>query len=186
MSAPTIRGRGRKTCRGSLVLPLVLGCSLLATASVHVTAATAQVSDTCGGLCTLTLGATAFTTATGTVVALSRLTGGLSTKSQALLTWGSTFALVTGAGVMLDADSNQQERGIYGAGLGTVAGGLLALAVDMARPEGTSTSHLAGALMGAAAGAVLGGLFGALSENGNEVFTPPPPILSVHLPLGGL
>ena len=143
--------------------------------------AAAQFSDPCGVACALTLGATGVVAATGTVVAIGRLTGGLSTTSGGLLAWGAGFAVVVGAGIALEDDGARQERAVYAAAVGAATGPLVSLAVEALTDGSDGSRILAASLIGAAAGALAGGVYGALSyEDGSAGGSVP--LLSMSLP----
>jgi hypothetical protein len=101
--------------------------------------------------------------ATGTVAALGRLTGGLSTTGQAVGTWGASFALVVGGGVALSGNGERQERAVYAAGIGSGVGAALGLALAAATDASDGSRLLASTLIGAAVGVLAGGVYGALS-----------------------
>ena len=125
----------------------------------------AQLAEPCQLTCAAVLGATGFVAATGVAIAVGRASGGMSSVNQGLRVWGGTLALVVGGGLALAGDGDRQERAIYSAGLGTMAGALAGLSLEAVRTGGDGTRVLAGALVGAAAGAVLGGVYGALSHD---------------------
>jgi hypothetical protein len=145
------------------------------------TRAAAQFSDPCEIGCIAVLGATSFVTATGISVAAGRITGGLTSVNHGLLLWGASFAATAGAGMALSGNGERQERAVYAAGLGTLAGGLAGglLAISLGGDEAHVISRT---LVGAAAVALIGGVVGALSwseeEGGGAT-----PLFSVRLPL---
>jgi len=120
-----------------------------------------QLSEPCRSVCGLILGSTAVTTATGAAVAVGRLRGGVSTAKEGLLVWGATLGLYAGAGVSLQGNGERQQRAVLAAGIGTLAGSLLALAIESARREPDGAAKFAASLAGAALGAVVGGVYGA-------------------------
>jgi hypothetical protein len=126
--------------------------------------ASAQLSDPCGATCGLVLGTTALTFATGTLVAYTRLTGGLSTPGEGLGVLGVGFATFVAGAVALGGNGERQERAVYGAGLGALVGSAVWLALERSRGESDGSRSLAASLMGAAAGALVGGVYGALSH----------------------
>lgn len=128
--------------------------------------ATAQLSDPCEVACSLVLGLTGYAVATSTLVAWGRHTGGISTSSEGLWAWGAGFALTVGGGVALGGNGERQERAIYAAGLGVLAGAAVGLAVGSIRPGGDGANRWAATIIGAGAGALIGGLYGALSHDG--------------------
>lgn len=140
-----------------------------------------QFSAPCGVECALTLGATGFTAATGTVVAIGRING-ISTIRQGLWAWGTGFTVVVGGGIALSGNGARQRRAVYGAGAGSLSGAVLGLAIESVRTRGDGPRVLAGALVGAAVGSVVGGVYGALSYD-EETASGPVPLFSVRLPL---
>ena len=88
-----------------------------------------QFRAPCEVQCALTLGATAYVAGTSALVAWGRASGGVSTSKEAALVWGTGFAIVAGGGVALGGNGARQERAIYGAGLGTLAGTVAGLKI---------------------------------------------------------
>jgi hypothetical protein len=125
----------------------------------------AQFAEPCELACAAILGATGFVAATGTAVAVGRVSGGISSLNQGLWVWGNAFAVVVIGGVVLSGNGERQRRAIYAAGMGTVAGALSGFALEALRVSGDTPRILAGTLIGATAGAVLGGGWGALSHD---------------------
>lgn len=125
----------------------------------------AQLSSPCELTCGLVLGATGFTTATGALVAWGRTSGGVSNISEVAGVWGGTFLVFVGGGIALSGNGERQERAVYVAGIGALAGSLVGFAVASALDGGDRARKVAGALIGAAAGAVVGGVYGALSQD---------------------
>jgi len=143
--------------------------------------ASAQLSDPCGAACGVVLGATAFTAATGAVVAYARASGGISTAGEGLGIWGAGFATVVGGGIALQGNGARQRRAVYGAGIGAVAGSLLGLGIESTRTSSDDASRLAAALVGATLGTLAGGIYGAVTYPGAEVYSEPTPLLAVTL-----
>lgn len=127
--------------------------------------ARAQVSDPCAAMCGATLVGMGVVAATGTTVLTGRLTGGFSTTSAGLLTWGTSFAAVVGSGVALSGDGERQERAIYSAALGSAVAATLALGITVLTEDDDGTRRLAATLVGATAGVLIGGVYGALSHD---------------------
>lgn len=149
--------------------------------SVAPPAVSGQLSDPCATACGVVLGATAFTAATGTVVAYARASGGISTSAEGLGIWGAGFATVLGGGIALKGNGARQRRAVYGAGIGAVAGSLLGLGIESTRSSSDEASRLAAALVGAALGTLVGGVYGAVTYPGAEVYSEPTPLLAVTL-----
>lgn len=129
-------------------------------------AAAAQFSDPCDLGCALVLGGASYAFAMGTTTAVGRLNGGFSTSNQGVLTWGLSFAAAAGAGMALAGNGGRQERAVYSAGLGAIAGGLAGLAVE-ALGDSSAATRLAASLIGSAAGALAGGVIGATTYDGD-------------------
>jgi hypothetical protein len=142
----------------------------------------AQFAEPCQLTCAAVLGATGFVTATGTAIAVGRVSGGLSTVSQGLWIWGGTLAAVAGGGMALSGDGPRQERAIYAAGIGTVAGALSGLALGAVGARDDPPRMLASTLVGAAVGAVVGGVYGALTHD-DAPSSGSVPLFALHLPL---
>lgn len=142
--------------------------------------ASAQFSEPCEVSCIAVLGATSFVTATGVSVAAGRITGGLTSLGDGLLVWGVSFAATMGGGMALSGSGERQERAVYAAGVGTLAGalggGLLRTALG-----GDEAHVISGILVGAAAGALIGGAVGALTYDAEDEGAVP--LFSVRLPL---
>jgi hypothetical protein len=144
--------------------------------------ASAQFEEPCGVACAGVLGAAAFVTATGASIGMGRGAGGLSSVNEGLLVWAGTFSAFVGGGIALSGNGERQERAIYAAGIGTMAGAVIGLALEAARSGADEPRVFAGALIGAAAGAVLAGVYGAVSyETGRG--TGDMPLFSVRVPL---
>jgi len=129
--------------------------------------ASAQFAEPCELGCIAVLGATSFVTATGISVAAGRVTGGLTSMNQGLLLWGLSFAATAGGGMALAGNGERQERAVYTAGLGTLAGGLAGGLLG-ASLGGDEAHVFSGTLVGAAAGALIGGAVGALTWSAGE------------------
>lgn len=148
------------TARASLI-GLALGCGCAPAQ------ASAQFADPCELGCIAVLGATSFVTATGVSVAAGRVTGGLTSMGQGLFLWGLSFAATAGGGMALSGNGERQERAVYAAGLGTLAGG--AAGGLLGKALGGDEAHvISGSLVGAAAGALIGGAVGALTWSGDD------------------
>lgn len=160
-----------------VVLLTAVGLALLPPAP-----ASAQFEAPCELACIGVLGATGFVAATGSAVAIGRISGGMSTVNQGILAWGTSFTAVVGGGMALSGNGERQERAVYGAGIGMVSGALTALAFEAIRTEADGPRMLAGALMGAAAGAIVGGVYGALSYDGDEEAAEAVPLLTLTIP----
>lgn len=158
------------------------GSVLLALAPAPTPVA-AQLEAPCRLGCAAVLGATSFVTATGISIAAGRMSGGLSSMSQGLFIWGASFAAVAGSGMALSGNGERQERAVYAAGLGTLAGGLLGGTLEAARTGGDEAHVISGALIGAAAGALVGGAVGALTYDGKRTGEAVP-MFTLRLPLG--
>jgi len=126
----------------------------------------AQSAADCKVACGVVLGLSSFTIATGTTVAWSRITGGISTKSSGQTIWAISFGATLATGVGLYGD--RQQRAIYGSGIGAVTGALVGVAVGALAGSDERSTKIAAALMGAAAGAVASGVFGAVSYQGDD------------------
>lgn len=153
---------------------------LMSLAVLRPSTATAQFEAPCRLACAGVLGTTAFVTATGVSIAVARATGGLTRVNQGLLVWGSTFTTVLVGGVALSGNGARQERAIYGAGIGSVVGGLAGLGLEALRTRGDGPRVVAGTLIGAASGALIGGVYAALTLDGQDTETVP--LLSVNIP----
>ena len=157
---PGSRGRYRRV---SKTLGFALGAATLL--SAHPRELAAQLSAPCEATCALVLGVSSYAVGTGAVVAWGRLTGGMTTASQGKWVWASGFAVAAGGGVALSGNGERQERAVYGAGLGLLAGATVGLVVGSIRSEGSGARRLAATLIGAGAGALLGGVYGAMSHD---------------------
>jgi hypothetical protein len=142
--------------------------------------ARAQLSEPCAAACGATLVAVSAVAATGAVATLGRLEGGLSTTSEGLWAWGASFAAVVGAGAALSGDGARQERAVYAAAVGSVAGAALGLVLGAATDSGDRARSVAAALIGAAVGTVAGGVYGALSHDDRGAALTPS--LSLEIP----
>lgn len=125
--------------------------------------ARAQLTDPCSVACGLTLGASSFVFATGTMTTVGRLRGGFSRKGPAVLSWGTGFVVAAGAGLALHGDGDRQRRAVYGSALGSAVGAVAGLAARSLVGESTAAERVAATLVGAAVGVAAGGLVGALS-----------------------
>jgi hypothetical protein len=161
--------------------PLGALLALAVVGAAQATPASAQFSDPCGVPCAGVLGATAFTAATGVLVGYGRLTGGVSTISEGLTVWGVSLAAFVGTGIALSGHGERQERAVYSAGIGSLAGSLLWLGIESTLDESDGARKVAAALMGAAAGALVGGVYGALSHEAGSTDSPVS-LLSVRVP----
>jgi len=120
------------------------------------------------------LGATGFAFATGTLVAFGRKSGGLSNAAEVAAVWGGSVVLFVGAGLALGENGGRQERAVYAAGVGTLAGSLLGLGVESVLGGGDGARKVGAALIGAALGALAGGVYGALSWDEGRAVDPTP------------
>jgi hypothetical protein len=152
-------------------LPLVVWLAMSLGAAASPPAA-AQLSTPCELACGLVLGATGSVFATGAVVAVGRGSGGVTRIGQAATTFGVAFAAFVGSGIALGGNGARQERAAYAAGLGSVGGAVLGLAIGSAAAETDGARRLAATMIGAAAGALAGGVLGALTHDGDGGFQP--------------
>ncbi len=177
MTVSSVSGwRSRRTARVALAALLVAGSVLTQPERVS-----AQFQEPCELKCIGVLGVTGFVAATGAAVAAGRLTGGMSTVNQGLLVWGSTMTLVVGGGMGLSGNGHRQERAVYAAGLGMLAGALTGFTFETLRTGGDGPRVLAGALIGASVGVIAAGVYGAVSYDG-ESTAEPMPLLSLTIP----
>ena len=156
------------SCRGRRrALSKTLGLALVAAALLyaHPRDVVAQFSAPCKAACALVLGVSSYAVGTSATVAWGRQTGGLSTANEGKWVWASGFALALGGGVALSGNGERQERAVYGAGLGVLAGAAVGLLVGSLRSEGSRVPRLADTLIGAGAGALIGGIYGAISHD---------------------
>ena len=171
---------------GSLVLmTTLLAFAYPAAASGAVSPSQPQRAAECKVACGVVLGLSSFTIATGTVVAWSRITGGIPTRSSGQAIWTISFGATLAAGVGLYGD--RRERAIYGSGIGAVTGALVGFTVGALVGSDERSTKVAAALIGAAAGALAGGVFGAVSYQGEDAIAAlqasrPAPLLAVRLP----
>lgn len=126
----------------------------------------AQLSDPCQITCGAVLGATSLVVATGSMVLVGRLRGGYSTPREGVAIWTVGLGVGVGAGLALLGNGERQQRAVYAAGIGTVAGSLVGLAVESLGKDSGGATRLAATLIGAAAGALVGGAYGAVSYEG--------------------
>jgi hypothetical protein len=162
---------------GALLIATVLGLG-------GPTAAEAQLSDPCSVECGLVLGATSFVFASGTATAIGRMKGGFTTTGDGIVSWTSGFVLALGGGIALAGNGERQERAIYSAGLGALAGSVVGLATEALTDESTEATRLAATLIGAAAGALAGGVYGALSWEADPEPNNPVPLATFSVPVG--
>jgi hypothetical protein len=117
----------------------------------------------------MALGATGVVVATGTIVAIGRLSGGFATPHQAAWVGSAGFVAVVGAGIALHQNGERQERATYAAALGAATGSLVSFGVAALTDGSNGSRMLAASLVGATAGALAGGIYGALShDDGSE------------------
>jgi hypothetical protein len=166
--------------RGHGLLPLVLVVLGLVADSE---AAAAQFSDPCDVECALVLGATSFAFASGVATAVGRVRGGYTTTGSGIVTWTSGFVIALGSGIALAGNGERQERAVYSAGIGVLAGSLVGLAAESLSGESTKATRFAAALVGAAAGALSFGIYGAATWDPDEPGAPVP-VASFSLPVG--
>jgi hypothetical protein len=158
--------------RASRVAVVLLAC-------IPGTPASAQLSDPCGVTCGVVLGTTGVTFATGALVAYTRHTGGVSTPGEGLRVFAVGLATYVGGAFALSGNGARQERAVYGAGIGALAGSAVFLAIESTRAESDGSRKLAALLMGAAAGSLAGGVYSALSHDTE----PNGPLASISLTL---
>lgn len=170
-----MRGLARRCATASLLAVLCLGGS-------DVGSAGAQLTDPCDVACTVVLGASSFTFATGTMVAVGRARGGYSAADQAIMAWTAGFLTAAVTGVALRDDGARQRRAAYGSGLGALGGAVAGVAVESLVDGSTPSRRWAAALVGAAVGVAVGGAVGAVSHQAEP--PAPSPAFSVSLPLG--
>jgi hypothetical protein len=145
----------------------------------------AQLSDPCGAGCGVVLGATSFVVAQGTATAVGRARGGFSTTTQGIVAWGAGFALAAGGGIALSGNGERQERAVYAAGVGVLAGSLAGLTVGALSGDGGSARRVAATFVGGAIGALAGGVLGAITWDGDASGTGAPvPLTVLSLPVG--
>ena len=132
-------------------------------------AAHPQLSAPCQIKCGVVLGAASFAIAVGTTVSVGRLRGGYSTTRQGEAYWTLGLVVGLGAGTALSGNGDRQQRAVYAAGIGTLAGSFAGLAVASLSDESTGSSRLAATLIGAAVGALAAGAYGAISYEGPGV-----------------
>jgi hypothetical protein len=119
-------------------------------------------------MCGVVIGATGITFATGALVAYTRYTGGVSRPGEGIRVFAVGLATYVGAAFALGGNGERQERAVYGAGIGALAGSAVFLAIESLRAESDGARRLAAVLMGAAAGSLAGGVYGALSHEGGS------------------
>ena len=158
---PTQSRSGRRRGR-----PTSFSLALALLAAATPVPASAQLTAPCEVTCAAVLGATGLAAATGALVAYGRRGGGVSTLSEGLTVWGIGLVGFVGGGLALSGNGPRQERAVYAAGIGAVAGSLLWLGIESTRSETDGARKVAATLMGAAAGALAGGVYGALSHEG--------------------
>ena len=141
-------GSRRRFRRASEALGIVL--MIVTLFAVQPREVEAQLSAPCKAACGLVLGLSSYAVATGTVAAWGRLTGGLNTANQGKWVWASGFTLAAGAGIALSGNGERQERAVYGAGLGVLAGATVGLIVGSIRSGDSKSRRLAATLIGAA------------------------------------
>jgi len=102
------------------------------------------------------------------------MNGGFTTTSSGIVSWTSGFVVGLGSGIALAGNGERQERAIYSAGIGAVAGSLVGLAADSFSGDSTPATRVAATLVGAAAGALTFGVYGALTWDEDEPGAPVP------------
>ncbi len=167
--------RSGRRCGRPTIFSLAL--ALLAAAAP----ASAQLTAPCAVTCAAVLGATGLTAATGALVAYARHGGRVSTPSEGLTVWGIGLVGFVGSGIALGGNGQRQERAVYAAGIGALAGSLLWLGIESTLAESDGARKIAATLMGAAAGALAGGVYGALSYEAGGGGAPAS-LLSVRIP----
>ena len=153
--------RGRPNPNAARVLRLSLLAVTLTAAGPSLGAA--QLAEPCEAACAVVLGLSGYAVGTGALVAWGRHTGGISGVGQATRIWGLGFAVTVGAGFALSGNGGRQERAVYSAGLGVLAGSAVGLLIGSRRSEGSGARLLAAVLIGAGAGTLIGGVLGAVS-----------------------
>mgnify|MGYP006969368783 FL=1 len=128
--------------------------------------AEAQLTSPCEAACAVTLGASSFVFAMGSMAAVGRLEGGYTTETGPALTFTLAFLTSVGAGVALQGNGDRQRRAVYGSALGAVGGGLVGLAAESLTSEHDTASRWAAPLLGGAVGGVAGALAGATTYDG--------------------
>ena len=123
--------------------------------------ASAQFAEPCAVACALTLGVTGVATATGAVVAIGRLSGGLASSETGVWIGGASLVLVVGGGMALSGDGERQRDAVYGAAIGSALSSVVWLGVAAATDRRDRGRMLAATLIGAATGALIGGVYGA-------------------------
>lgn len=166
------------------------GRSVIVTACIAVLVSApdetqAQFEDPCQAACAVTLGASSFVFAMGTMAAIGRLEGGYTTKIGPAITFAGAFVASAGTGVALAGDGDRQRRAIYGSAIGAAGGAALALAAESFVGEHDTASRWAAILIGGAAGVVVGGIVGATTYDGvpsrGPAFTVVSPPISLSL-----
>ena len=142
--------------------------------------ATAQFQEPCELRCIGVLGVSGFVAATGVSIGVGRVTGGMTTVNQGLIIWGSTITAVVGSGMALAGNGHRQERAVYAAGVGMLAGAATGFLVESLRTRADGPRVLAGVLIGASVGVIAGGVYGALSYDGEAA--DPVPLMSISIP----
>ena len=178
--APHRRARSVAHRHARLVAHTVLTAALLVGAGARP--AGAQLSDPCALECGLVLGATGFVFASGVATAVGRMNGGFTTTSSGIVSWTGGFVVALGAGIALAGNGARQERAVYSAGIGAVAGSLVGLAAESLSGDSSRATRVAATLIGAAAGAAAFGVYGALTYDEDEPV--PVPLASIRVPIG--
>ncbi|NNF13709.1 MAG: hypothetical protein HKN72_10810 [Gemmatimonadetes bacterium] len=122
--------------------------------------ARAQFTEPCQAACALTLGASSFVFAMGTMATVGRMEGGYTTKTGPAITFAVAFFAASGAGLALNGNGDRQRRTIYGSALGAAGGALVGLAAESLIGEHDAASRWAATLVGGAIGVIAGGLLG--------------------------
>ena len=159
--------------------PYFAAAALVAVLNFPAAELNGQFTSPCDVRCALVLGGAGYAVGTGTLVAWGRASGGISTYTEAIALWGGGFAVTVGAAMALNGNGARQERAVYGAGLGVLAGSAAGVLVGVARAKGDGAYVVAATLIGAGAGALAGGIYGALSHV-DEGSTRQIPLLAVR------
>lgn len=134
--------------------------------------ARAQFTEPCQAACAVTLGASSFVFAMGTMATVGRLEGGYTTKTGPAVTFAVAFLAASGAGLALNGNGDRQRRTIYGSALGAAGGALVGLAAESLIGEHDTSSRWAATLVGGAIGVIAGGIVGGTTYEGVNAQTP--------------
>lgn len=149
-----------------------LGAALLAAAVLFPPDVEAQFSSPCEAACALTLGASGFVFAMGTMAAVGRLEGGYTTKTGPAVTFAAAFLASAGTGLALNGNGDRQRRAIYGSAVGAAGGAVVGLAAETLIGEHDTASRWAATLVGGAFGVMVGGIVGYTTYDGIAAESP--------------